>query len=271
MGGDTVDGGAGEDTIDYTGSAARVIVNLTNGFASGGDADGDVLTLIESAIGSAGDDILVGSSTGNTLIGGGGNDALRGWGGNDLLEGGAGGDVLYGGAGDDTADYAQSAVHVVINLANGYANGGDATGDTLSEIENLIGSAHEDFLSGDASENVLVGGSGNDTLRGWGGDDILYGGADADLLDGGQQDDQMFGGAGGDTFFFRPGWGRDIVGDYEDDIDEIDLTLYGFTDTTAALAFATEVGNDTVFEFASGETLTVRNATKAELQDDLVV
>ena len=36
--------------------------------------------------------------------------------------------------------------------------GGDAAGDTLTNIENLIGSAYADTLFGDDAENVLAGG-----------------------------------------------------------------------------------------------------------------
>ncbi len=38
-------------------------------------------------------------------------------------------------------------------------------GDTYNGIENLVGSAFDDQLTGDASANVLRGGSGNDDLR----------------------------------------------------------------------------------------------------------
>jgi len=66
---------------------------------------------------------------------------LHGNGGNDTLDGGAGGDTLIGGTGNDTASYALSGAGVTVNLGAGTGGGGDAAGDTLSEIENLIGSA----------------------------------------------------------------------------------------------------------------------------------
>ena len=43
MGGDTLSGGPGTDTISYNTSLAGVTINLTDGTARGGDADGDTL------------------------------------------------------------------------------------------------------------------------------------------------------------------------------------------------------------------------------------
>jgi Ca2+-binding RTX toxin-like protein len=57
--------------------------------------------------------------------------------------------------------------------------------DTLSSIENLIGSDFDDRLTGGDAANVLRGLAGNDTLLGGDGDDILIGGGGRDALDGG--------------------------------------------------------------------------------------
>ena len=60
-------------------------------------------------------------------------------GGNDTLIGGA--DTLDGGDGTDTASYEGSSAAVTVSLVAGATNtGGDAEGDTLSNIENLTGS-----------------------------------------------------------------------------------------------------------------------------------
>jgi Ca2+-binding RTX toxin-like protein len=48
--------------------------------------------------------------------------------------------------------------------------------DTLTSIENLVGSDFNDTLTGDAGANVLDGGLGDDTLNGGGGADSLIGG-----------------------------------------------------------------------------------------------
>jgi Ca2+-binding RTX toxin-like protein len=170
-GSDTLDGGAGADTAEYTSSSAAVTVNLATGAASGGDAQGDIFNSIENLVGSGFNDTLTGSSGANVLSGGDGDDALQGGGGSDTLD---------GGAGADAASYAQSGTAVNVNLATGAASGGDAFGDILNSIENLIGSGLNDTLTGSSGVNVLSGGNGDDTLQGGGGSDTLDGGAGAD-------------------------------------------------------------------------------------------
>ena len=54
--------------------------------------------------------------------------------------------------------------------------------DTLSSIESVIGSLHDDVLVGDGGANMLEGGEGNDSLTGGEGADILYGGAGNDTF-----------------------------------------------------------------------------------------
>ena len=167
-GADALIGGAGTDTADYSSSAAGVTVNLQTGLGAGGDAQGDTLSGIENIIGSALADVLTGDSGANTLVGG------------------LGADVLNGGAGTDTADYSSSAAGVTVSLETGSGSGGDAQGDALSGIENIIGSALADTLTGNGGINTLVGGLGADVLNGRAGNDTLSGGADTDtfLFDG---------------------------------------------------------------------------------------
>jgi Ca2+-binding RTX toxin-like protein len=71
---------------------------------------------------------------------------------------------LIGGAGLDIADYSASAEGVYVDLVAGLAFGGDAEGDSLSEIENLRGSIHDDVLIGNADTTLLDGNGGNDIL-----------------------------------------------------------------------------------------------------------
>ena len=99
-----------------------------------------------------------------------------------MLTGGAGNDTLAGGlngAGGDTASYATATAGVTVSLLlqGGTQNTVGAGVDTLTGIENLIGSAFNDTLTGDAGNNVLTGGAGNDTLIGGIGNDTLDGGA----------------------------------------------------------------------------------------------
>ncbi|CAN0567952.1 unnamed protein product, partial [Ectocarpus sp. 12 AP-2014] len=122
-----------------------------------------------------------------TSIGTGSNDTLNGGEGDDILIGGAGADVLDGGNDTDTVDYSDSNAGVTVDLGAGTGTGGDAEGDTLSNNENVTGSAFGDVLTGDSGANTLQGGAGNDTLNGGAGDDVfLYAAGDgSDAVDGG--------------------------------------------------------------------------------------
>ena len=236
-GADTIDGGAGDnDTIDYFHSDAGVNISLRTGHASGGHAEGDTFSGVESINGSAFSDRLEGDDNDNTLSGGpasrgeegedtfgghdkffgfGGDDWIYGGNGDDWLEGGAGEDWLWGGPGNDTVSYAGSDAAVNIKLGNGityrpgttyygtgHASGGHAKGDTISEVENIVGSAHNDRLEGDANDNELTGGAGADQLTGGAGADTLNGGAGNDTLTGGAGNDILRGGAGVDTISY---------------------------------------------------------------------
>jgi hypothetical protein len=135
----------------------------------------------------------------DTIYGFGGNDDIFGWSGNDEIIGGAGADDIDGGSGTDTANYTDSNEAVTVNLENGLGFGGTAEGDTLTSVENLTGSAFNDWLQGDAGNNVLSGLQGNDTLKGGGGADTLYGDSGNDTLKGGGGADTLNGGSGIDT------------------------------------------------------------------------
>jgi Ca2+-binding RTX toxin-like protein len=111
----------------------------------------------------------------NALTGSARNDIINGGQLGDVLIGGAGADALNGGGGEDVAVYASSAFAVTVNLAAGNGAGGDAAGDTLVGIEDVVGSIFSDVLTGNAGANQLIGGFG---------DDQLTGGAGADVLDG---------------------------------------------------------------------------------------
>lgn len=194
IGGDVLNGDLGFDTADYRNSAAPVTVNLATGAASGGNAQGDTLISIEAVFGSGFGDNLTANAAGSHLYGFAGADNLIGGAGNDFLYGGTGADQLNGNGGIDTADYSASTAAVAVNLSSGLGSSGDAAGDTLTNIENITGSAFDDILAGNNSPNTLTGGAGNDTLFGSDGVDILFGGDGDDLLDGGAGADTLNGG-----------------------------------------------------------------------------
>ncbi|MGQ0673094.1 MAG: matrixin family metalloprotease [Hyphomicrobium sp.] len=175
----TLSGGAGRDTIDGGGG---------NDTLTGGDQN-DILT------GGLGNDTLHGGAHDDTLDGGIGDDDSFGEGGDDTIKGGGGADHIDGGSGTDTVDYTyfvyMGSQGVDIDLLAGTASGFIAEGDTLTGIENVIGSPYADAIVGDGLANALSGGTGNDYLEGGGG---------GDTLDGGFGYDTMLGGAGNDTY-----------------------------------------------------------------------
>ena len=177
-----------------------------------------------SVEGGLGNDTLNGGVSDESFYGDEGNDALNGGGGDDLLEGGAGDDAITGGSGFDTASYWEAVAGVTVSLAIAGAQNTIGAGmDTLSGIEDLLGSAFADRLTGNDSGNFLVG---------YDGDDRLDGNAGADVLDGGDGDDYLFGRTGSDTLIGGAGYdrlyggtGNDIY--YVDDVDDYAYELVG--------------------------------------------
>ncbi len=156
----------------------------------------------------------------DTIDARGGDDEIEGGDGNDLITGGPGADMIDGGDDVDTISYKYSPAGVDINLRAGSANGGDADGDMLADnIENVIGSMHDDMLSGGRAANSLWGLGGNDELFGDKRDDKLYGGDGDDVLDGGDGDDTLEGGAGADM----------LTGGDEDDTVSYASSMMGVT------------------------------------------
>jgi serralysin len=109
---------------------------------------GSTLSLIENASGGSASDVIKGNVASNTLRGNGGNDKLYGLSGNDVLIGGSGKDALSGGTGKDTASYITAKAAVLADLQSSSSNRGDASGDTYSSVESLVGSAYGDTLRG---------------------------------------------------------------------------------------------------------------------------
>jgi len=154
--------------------------------------------IFETAAQDAGDPGITvsGGSNPDLIYGTSGTDHLSGGTGDDILIGRGGADTLEGGDGHDTVSYAGSSSGVTVNLTTGSVSGGDAQGDTIANVENIIGSTHNDDLTGNNLANIIDGGAGDDT---------------------------MTGGAGADTF--KVGEGNDTILDYnKDQGDLIDIS-----------------------------------------------
>jgi Ca2+-binding RTX toxin-like protein len=106
---------------------------------------------------------IKGTTGADTLAGTIDADDMNGLAGNDILLGSAGADKIDGGAGIDTANYESSPAAITTDISSDQPNvAGDAEGDTLLNIERVIGSAFDDTLISSTEHSVLEGGPGND-------------------------------------------------------------------------------------------------------------
>jgi Ca2+-binding RTX toxin-like protein len=173
-GSNVLNGRAGVDTVSYQfGATAGVNVSLAATIAQAtGGSGSDTLLSIEH---------LVGSRFADTLRGTIGKNLLQGAAGNDTLRGGNGNDTLNGGSGRDWAHYNTAREGVTVRLTStDVQNTGGAGFDTLSSVENLLGSGFDDALTGSSAANHLKGAAGDDALNGRWGDDTLTGNAGQD-------------------------------------------------------------------------------------------
>lgn len=99
----------------------------------------------------------------------------------------------------------------------------------------IDGNGGNDVIWAGSGSDVAVGGSGNDWMAGQSGKDILFGdegrdkifgGSGKDVINGGEGTDWMSGGWGRDTFVFENGSDYDVVIDFRNGKDKIDLSGY---------------------------------------------
>jgi beta-glucanase (GH16 family) len=187
---------------------------------------------------------LVGTTHADTLTGGAGADTLNG---------GADIDRLIGGAGDDT--YYVSDTDVVVELPGG---GVDTVSTSSSyalgaNIENLtLTGAGRAGGFGNALANVIIGNSGANRLEGAGGNDTMNGAGGADTIVGGTGDDRLTGGVGADTFIINRGDGHDVISDFGNGADALDLSnFYG----AGLHPTITASGADSIIQFSNGDSI----------------
>lgn len=235
-GSDDFFGGEGFDTVSYTDSLEGVSIELSSNWGSSGIALGDTYSSIE---------------------------AVQGSNFNDVIFAGASTMVMDGADGFDAVDYSNSndAVSIEFRDGKGFGSGGYAEGDTLINVEKVVGTNLDDHFTANSGGVTFEGGWGSDvyTINSEGvtiiesdsgpGYDELYTSLSVMKMDlfiekmaytgtadftgyGSDSDDHIYGGSGNDLFYggagsdaFVGGAGTDIVS-YDDSDTGVVVNLW---------------------------------------------
>jgi Putative metal-binding motif/RTX calcium-binding nonapeptide repeat (4 copies) len=188
-----VTGSPGADTLTATGGGAVACPDPTvhlvglggpDELRSGCAADrldgGDGRDTLD---GGAGADELDGGPEADVLDGGPGTDALRGGDGRDLLIPGVGSDIISGGPSADTVSYEERANPVAVTIGGVADDGEFGEADTVADdVENVVGGAGADVISGSAAANDIDSGPGADVVNPGGGADVVDAGPGDDTI-----------------------------------------------------------------------------------------
>ncbi|CAM3580114.1 hypothetical protein NOZE110980_05310 [Nocardioides zeicaulis] len=151
------DGWNSPDTIDFSGSAAGVTVDLLAGIATGEGTDTVVVAQPVPTSGAVVE--VLGSTHADTVLGTDGPDQLIGKGGGDRIDGRGGDDLVM----NDWDEYSP------------------ARGEDADDV--FVGGEGDDWLDSTGGTDVLLGGPGDDGLRKEGGRSTLDGGTGRDRLE----------------------------------------------------------------------------------------
>jgi Ca2+-binding RTX toxin-like protein len=251
---DQLVGGTGDDTY-VLGSDADIVVEaagqgidtVTSAISYTLPDNVENLTLTSSSAvsgtGNALANVLTGNSVATTLTGGDGDDTLNGGGGVDRLVGGAGNDTYVLGSDADVVVESAGQGTDTVTTSMSYTLGANVENLTLTGTyaANGYGNTLANVITGNGAANSLVGGAGADTL---------IGGAGADTLTGGLGDDSLTGGSGADVFVFAKGDGHDVITDFGNGADVLNLSSYLNAGYTPTLVLS---GSDTLVQFSTGE------------------
>ncbi len=233
--GETLNGGAGIDTIRFASAVDDQTLTLAGGTATSGieavvasnaagattgttalNIDASALTGTLAIIGNDGANRLIGGSGVNTIQGNGGDDTIVGGDGADRLDGGQGNDVFLlattahydagetvaGGDGFDTLRFTSTTAGQTLTLLA-----------TTTGLERVAISDDDGNTSGTTALHVnatnvatgleILGNDGVNTLTGTNADDIIRGNGGNDTITGRTGADTLSGGAGSDDFVYN--------------------------------------------------------------------
>ena len=271
-GGDLLDGGAGVDTIDYSGAFEGRIINLSGGTATSTDGTAvDTITNFENAYGTGFGDVIYGTAEANVLDALEGADWIEGFGGDDSLSGGAGTDGVFGGAGNDTLSG---------GAGHDFLNGGEGT-DTvvmtgaLSDYTFFVGPEGKTTLVDNRSWAAGAGavdgvstvvGDGIDTVQDV--EVLRFADGDVGLRTSTAASEVLTGGAGADLFVFAAGFGKDTITNFTAGTDDIVFAKDVFGSYDLVAAAASQVDADVVITLDADTTLTLANVQLSALGAD---
>jgi uncharacterized delta-60 repeat protein len=171
-GGDTLTGGGGLDTSNYSSrtDALKITLDGTSNDGGSNGAEGDNVQT-EEVLGGSGNDTITGSAGDDYLSGGAGADSITGNGGNDVITGSTGSDKMYGNAGDDFLQAQNQDADVV----NGGTNPGNTPDLDLASIDDIDtpnfakggGNAGPGFSPSDVDPNFGDNGKVTGPMLGW--------------------------------------------------------------------------------------------------------
>jgi Ca2+-binding RTX toxin-like protein len=147
-----------------------------------------------------------------------------------------------------------------VSEPGGGDGGGDGDGGGHANCDDCGPDGEGITVVGTLGPDIIVGTNCDDLLRGRGGDDGISGRGGDDNIGGGRGKDQLVGGSGDDTFVFGSNTGRDVIRDFGNGDDLIDVSRLNidFDDVKQR----TNADGDTVITF---EGFTGPNAPKIVL------
>jgi Ca2+-binding RTX toxin-like protein len=166
-----LNGGAGNNWLDFAPYTTHVTVNLATGTATG--VSGGIAG-IRNVRGGSGGNTLTGNGQGNILIGGVGVDTITGGSGRSILIGGRGNDSVQGGSADDIViggftdfDSSSDAHDQALMAILTEWQSSDSYSIRISKIKAGVGAGSAKFLFGttvhdDGNASALTGGGGTD-------------------------------------------------------------------------------------------------------------
>ncbi|MEM9061692.1 MAG: hypothetical protein AAGD13_14625 [Pseudomonadota bacterium] len=280
---DTLDGKGGDD--DISGGDGDDVLIGGHGFDTLDGGDG-----ADSLDGGIGTDVLSGGDGDDTLVAGQGRDILDGGAGDDLFMDGLGFDRMTGGTGTDTFQMSadrkpdsildfEDSVDVIDITEWGVFNYVELTVSDHHSGRVRIVFGDETLVVDDGSRSLTAADFSADdfiftdpnaplpVISGTTGNDKLIGTIAAEEIHDDAGIDSMFGRGGADYFVLAADGEVDLIKDFQDGFDQINVVAWGASDITALTVTQHNAGRVAISHGA--ETLYVTNTARNLLVSDI--